>query len=189
MLSVLLRIEMAKMSQLMLHSFKEKEISVEKATEDLKPYNNVILDWEIECKDFMSEDIGSDEGKIIKRHIKVVMKESLVKARNEKGKRIEVPGYKVFSVEDVYDDKDRLVDGFISLSEDFKEKDKKKATDCFMEYILTIQNWIMIAESRAKSKPDNKQQFECLNCGWCSEVPLEETEFKDTCLGCGRRYW
>jgi hypothetical protein len=171
----------------MLDSFSQSEISVDEVTKDFKPYNNTILAWEIEIEDYWQDE--EERGELISRTIEITVKEALVKIKNDKGKKVEVPGYLVLISEDMYKSGGILIDGFIQASEEFKKQDFKKAVDCYIRYMLDVQDWIFIADSRAALKPERKEQFECPFCGWCSEIPLEETEFKDTCLGCGKRFW
>jgi uncharacterized protein with PIN domain len=55
----------------------------------------------------------------------------------------------------------------------------------FQREVLNVQNWAEIAESRVRLMPNQNDIFECLHCGWVTDIWSDDI----TCQGCGKRYW
>lgn len=170
--------------QLMLGAFCQKTIPVSEATKDLRPYNRVILNWEVDYRGFSSKEPDEPQG-YLDFHIYVSIKESLIRIRDQKtGKKVERPGYKLTVAQDMAFEGQKW-ESYLVHEESFKQTEIRKAFDAFQRELLNIQGWIDIAESRAKFIPSGKDAFECPFCGWVTD----ELEDDITCYGCGKRFW
>ena len=79
----------------MLSSFSQKTISFSEATKDLRHWNNLILDWEVEYRGFSNDEMDELEG-FIDFHVVVEIIEALIHVKDQKtGKKVERPGYKL----------------------------------------------------------------------------------------------
>lgn len=166
--------------QLMLSAFSRKTISMDEASRGFRRWNTVLLEWDVAFDDYVKEP-GVKEGPV-KRHVHIHLREALIKKY-----RKEHPGY-VVEVTSSNRAQFFRVDDYIDHQEQYLKKDYRKAVDAFQNAVLMAQDWIMIGEARASLISAGKAGFQCHNCGWVCE-DLERTEFKDTCLGCGKRYW
>lgn len=176
------------MSQLMLSAFGKKTIPLSEYTKDFKPYNTIVLEWDIEYQDYCSEwqPMDMPEG-VYDFRAAVVVKEALIKVRDmsvKSYKKKEVPGYKVVTEYSMLDPAGAwlVYDGH---EKDFSKEELKKATDFFMEMVLRIEQWLCVPESRVKLIPAKKAEFECFNCGWVTDKWKDEI----ICEGCGKRFW
>ena len=170
--------------QLILSSFSKKTISFSEATKDLRPWNNLILDWEVEYQEFSNCEMDEPQG-FIDFHVVVEIVEALIRVKDQKsGKKFERPGYKLIVFQNMALE-GKNWESYVVYDESFKKDKLIKASDVFQREILNIQSWIEIAESRAQLIPSGKDVFECWFCGWVTD------EFNDdiTCFGCGKRFW
>ena len=170
-------------SQLDLSSFAEKAISLEESTKDFRPWDKTIIDWEIKYHGYVREE-GGPKG-FIECHVTVEIKESLIQIKNPKThKKVTKPGYKLSVFQDVsFEGKGR--ENNIVYEEEFEKQDLKKAFDVFQRELLNVQGWVEIAESRARIIPKENDVFECIHCGWVTDILSDGI----TCEGCGKRYW
>ena len=163
--------------QLMLTCFAQKIAG--EALEDFRPYNDTIIDWELDYRDY------SEERGMICRTITVVVKEALVKTRDEKHSLKRVPGFVVIVYqEDEFEEGEK--EEYLPHEATFTEQ--PKAVSEFLDYCLSAEGWAEIGESRAELLAKGLAGFECPFCGWCCE-DLSKNEFRDTCMGCGKRFW
>ena len=173
-------------SQTMLNRFSQKTISMAEHTKqlDLRPYNNLIYDWEIEYKGYWRGEDDIPEG-FVDFHVYVDITEALVTARDKKThKKLKRPGYKL-TVTQNHAFPEMGWESYVVYDEEFKKDQLDKAFDAFQRELLNIQGWIIIAESRAKLIPEGKDVFECMHCGWVTDQLKDDI----TCIGCGKRYW
>ena len=169
--------------QLMLSSFATKTVSIAEFTKGFRPWNNGILDWEIEYQGYFRED-DEHEG-YVEFHVIVEIREALVKVRKEKPfKKVDVPGYKIIVTQNMAFEAGEW-ENYIAYEESFTKDQLNKAFDVFQREILNIQDWIRIAESRARFIPKKEDVFECLFCGWVTDTWADDI----ICEGCGKRYW
>jgi hypothetical protein len=170
-------------AQLMLSSFAKKTISVDESTKGFRPWNNLILNWEVEYRGYSRED-GEPEG-YVDFHVVVEITEALVKVRTPKTyKKVKRPGYKLIVVQNMAFE-GREWDGCIVYEESFIKDRLKRVFDVFHREVLNIQRWIRIAESRARLIPNRADVFGCPFCGWATNVWMDDI----TCEGCGKRFW
>ncbi len=171
------------MSQQTLAGFSEKTLSMGESTSDFRPWNRIVLEWDIDYQGYQREWDG-EEG-YLDFHVIVMIKEALVVGKYpQTGKKGEQPGYCLTvrqSMAFCGDDPDWQV---IS-KEGFRRDDLKKAIDTFQREVLNVQDWIEIAESRARLIPNQNDLFECFHCGWVTDLYSDEI----ICPGCGKRYW
>ena len=167
----------------MLSSFSQNTISIGELTKNFRPWNNIIFDWDVKYFGY-SRGIDEPEGMIEYRVI-VRLMEALVKTKDRKTKKkIERPGYKLIITQNMaFHGKDW--ESYIVYEEAFQKDKLNKAFDVFQRELLNIQVWIKIAESRARLIPQGNDVFECLSCGWVTDVWSDDI----TCEGCGKRYW
>jgi hypothetical protein len=170
--------------QLILSSFSQKTISFSEATKGLRPWNNLMLDWEVEYQGFSNGEMGEPQG-YIDFHVAVEIVEALIRVKDQKTKKkIDRAGYKLIVLQNMALE-GKEWESYIVYDEPFKKDEIKKAFDVFQREILNIQSWVEIAESRARLIPSGKAIFECWFCGWVTD------KFNDdiTCFGCGKRFW
>lgn len=173
--------------QLMLSSFAQKTITAREATKDFRRWNNLVIDWDVEYEGYHRADDCEDETPegFIEFHVIVEITEALVNARDKKTyKKTKVPGYKLTITQNVALPESDWETWHVH-DEEFIQKNLKKAIDAFQRELLNIQNWIKIANSRARLIPENKDAFECVFCGWVTDEIHDDI----TCLGCGKRFW
>jgi hypothetical protein len=164
------------MTQTMLRGFTQEE---------------EFFTWDYEYQDYSREEDSSwyeeyndiPEG-YIECHVVIELYEALVKVRDKNHKIVARPGYKLIVAQSVaYPD--RAWETFLIHDEEYPGKKFKTAIDDFMNHILTVQDWITTAESRAKLIPEKKDVFECMHCGWVTDKCKDDI----VCHGCGKRYW
>ena len=171
-------------TQLMLSSFSQKTISFSKATKGLRPWNNLILDWEVEYQVFSKGEMDEPQG-YIDFHVVVEIVEALIRVKDQKtGKKVERPGYTLIVFQNMALE-GKNWESYVVYDETFTKDKLDKAFDVFQREILNIQNWIEIAESRALLIPSGSAVFECWCCGWVTEKLNDDI----TCFGCGKRFW
>ena len=170
--------------QLMLSSFSTKTISMDDSTKGFRPWNNNVFDWEVEYQGYYREE-GKHEG-YVDFHVLVDIREALVKVRkdNKTYRKIEVPGYKLIITQKMAL-AGRERESYVVYEEAFQKEKLGKAFDVFSREVLNIQGWIKIAESRVRLIPDKSEVFECVFCGWVTDVWSDDI----LCEGCGKRYW
>lgn len=169
--------------QLMLSAFSQKTISMTESTKSLRPWNNIIFDWDV---DYLGYSRGPDEPEgIVEYHVVVELSEALVNTRNPKtNKKVERPGYKLIITQNIAIE-GRGWESYVVYEESFQKDKLKKAFDLFQREVLNIQGWTRIAESRFHLIPKGLDVFECVLCGWVTDVWSDDI----TCEGCGKRYW
>ena len=151
-------------------------------TPELRPWNQVILEWDVDYTGYVRED-GHNEG-YLDFHVMVEIEEALVTARQEKSyKKVQRPRYKLAVTQETTF-KSGKTESYIIYEESFQKDQLRKAVDAFQRELLTIQNWIEIAESRARIMPQHNDVFECQWCGWVTDIWSDDI----TCQGCGKRY-
>ena len=170
-------------NQLMLSQFTEKTISMDESTKGFRPWNTVILDWEVEYRGYSRGD--SQQKGYLDFHVIVEMREALVSARKGNTyKKLERPGYKLtVTQERTFEGREQ--ERSIVHEESFQKDQIKIAFDAFQREVINIQSWIKIAESRARIIPQENDIFECYCCGWVTDIWSDDI----TCQGCGKRYW
>ena len=170
-------------SQLDLSSFSEKAISLTESTRDFRPWDKTILDWEIKYHGYVREE-GGAKG-FTECHVTVEIKESVTQIKNPKTrKKATKPGYKLSIFQNVsFEGKEW--ESYIVYEEEFEKQDLKKAFDVFQRELLNVQGWVEIAESRARLIPKENDLFECIHCGWVTDIWSDDI----ICEGCGKRYW
>ena len=168
----------------MLSSFTRKTVSVDEATNGFRPWDNVIMDWDLEYQGYSRKDEECAEG-YVDFHVIVEVREAVVKARDTKTyKKLNKPGYKLTIIQNVaFDGKEW--ESYIAYEESFQMNQLKKAFDVFRRELLNIQCWVEIAESRARIIPQENDVFECFHCGWVTDIWADDI----MCPGCGKRYW
>jgi hypothetical protein len=170
-------------SQLDLSSFSEKTVSLAESTKDFRPWDKTVIDWEIKYHGYVREE-GGPKG-VIECHVTVEIKESAIQIKSPKThKKFTKPGYKL----SIYQDVSFAGKGWennIVYEEEFEKKDLNKAFDVFQRELLNVQGWVEIAESRARLIPKENDVFECIHCGWVTDIWSDDI----TCEGCGKRYW
>jgi len=158
-------------------------ITMNAFTPELRPWNQLILDWNVNFTGYVRED-GQKEG-YVDFHVMVDLREALVRARQEKTyKKIQRPGYKLTVNQEMTFERGKT-ESYIIHEESFQKDQIKRAVDSFQRELLMIQRWIEIAESRARIMPQHNDIFECHWCGWVTDIWSDDI----TCQGCGKRYW
>lgn len=167
-----------------LSAFSERTISMNKSMEDFRPWNHLILDWEIEYQGYSRRDDDGEEG-YIDFHVIVEIREAVVNARDPKThKKLKKHGYRLTIIQNIaFAGKEW--ESIIAYEESFQMDQLRKAFDVFQRELLNIQCWVDIAESRARIIPQENDIFECLHCGWVTDVWDDDI----ICQGCGKRYW
>lgn len=157
---------------------------MDKSTKDFRPWNNLILDWEIEYQGYSRKDDNHIEG-YINFHVIVEIKEAVVKARAPKTyRKRNKPGYKLTIIQNIaFEGKEW--ESYVLYEESFQMDQLGKAFDVFQRELLNIQCWVDIAESRARIIPQQNDVFECFHCGWVTDIWSDDI----ICEGCGKRYW
>lgn len=150
---------------------------------DFRPWDQTILDWEIEYQDYSRKDDEGAEGHI-DFHVIVEIREALVKDRYPKTcKKLKNPGYKLTIIQNIaYAGKEW--ESYIANEESFQMDQLRKAFDAFQRELLNVQCWVEIAESRARIIPKENDVFECIHCGWVTDIWSDDI----ICNGCGKRY-
>jgi len=167
-----------------LSSFTDQGISFAEATKEFRPWNKVVLEWDVEYCGYDRGENSGPEG-YVDFHVIVHIVEALVMTRNPKTyKKVKAPGYKLVVTQNMAF-KNVPWESFIVYEESFLENQLKKAYDIFKREILNIQGWIEIAESRARIIPKANDVFECHCCGWVTDTWNDDI----LCQGCGKRYW
>ena len=170
-------------SQLDLSSFSEKTVSLAESTKDFRPWDKTVIDWEIKYHGYVRED-GGPKG-FIEYHVTIEIKESVIQIKSPKThKKVTKPGYRLSVFQDVSFES-KVWENNIVYEEEFEKQDLKKAFDVFRRELLNVQNWVEIAESRARLIPKENDVFECIHCGWVTDIWSDDI----TCEGCGKRYW
>jgi hypothetical protein len=171
-------------AQLDLSGFSERTISIDKSMKDFRPWNHLILDWEIEYQGYSRKDDEGAEG-YIDFHVIVEIREAVVEARDPKThKKLKKTGYKLTIIQNIaFPGKEW--ESLIAYEESFRMDQLRKAFDAFQRELLNIQCWVDIAESRARIIPQKNDVFECFHCGWVTDILDDDI----TCPGCGKRYW
>ena len=170
--------------QLILSSFSQKTISFSEATKDVRYWNNLIIDWEVEYRGFSKSEMDELEG-YIDFHVVVEIVEALIPVKDQRtGKKVERPGYTLIVFQNMVLE-GKNWESYVVYDESFTKDKLVKAFDVFKREILNIQNWIEIAESRARLIPSGNVVFECWSCGWVVEKLNDDI----TCFGCGKRFW
>ncbi len=67
--------------QPILSSFSRKTISFSEATKDLRPWNNLILDWDVEYQGFSNDEMDEPQG-YIDVHVAVEIIEALIRVKD-----------------------------------------------------------------------------------------------------------
>lgn len=166
-----------------LEGFSQKTIPLSELTSDFRAWNRCLLDWDIEYQGYERE--GEGEPGYVDFSVRVEIREALVMAKNpQTHKKTERPGYKL-TVTQGMSFNGLVIDPQIVHEESFQIDQLGKAFDAFQEELLQIQAWIEIAESRARLIPNQNDVFECLQCGWVTDIWSDDL----MCQGCGRRYW
>ena len=154
------------------------------ATKDFRPWNMVVLEWDVEYCGYDRGENSEPEG-YVDFHVIVQIVEALVDVREKKHyRKIKKPGYKLVATQNM------AFEGlpwqsYIVFEECFPQNQLKKAFDVFEREVLNIQSWIEIAESRARVIPKANDVFECPFCGWVTDIWSDDI----TCKGCGKRFW
>ena len=166
----------------MLSSFSQKTVSFSEATKDVRPWNNLILDWEVEYRGFSKSEMDELEG-YIDFHVVVEIVEALIPVKDQRSrKKVERPGYTLIVFQNMALE-DKNWESYVVYDESFTKDKLVKAFDVFQREILNIQNWIEIAESRARLIPSGKDVFECWFCGWVwAYVQLNMQGFGNLCF-------
>jgi len=169
--------------QLDLSAFAGKTITIDESTQDFRPWDKTILDWEIEYTGYR-RDFNEPEG-YIEFHVTVEVSEAMVTVRHPKiYKKIQAPGYNLTVFQSMAFEGNEW-ETFVVHDEQFKKEDLKRAIDAFQRELLNIQSWVEIAESRARIIPQANDLFECMHCGWVTHLWADDI----ICQGCGKRYW
>ena len=170
-------------NQLELSGFLGKTISMDELMGDFRPWNNVVLDWDIDYQGYQRD--GEGEEGYLDFHVIVEIKEAVVKAKDPKThRRLKKPGYKLTVIQNtavVGKEWER----YIVYDESFQMDQLRKAFNAFQHELLNIQCWVEIAESRARIIPQGNDVFECFHCGWVTDIWADDI----MCPGCGKRYW
>ncbi|MFC1895648.1 hypothetical protein ACFL0Q_03155 [Thermodesulfobacteriota bacterium] len=154
------------------------------ATKDFRPRNNVIFDWEVEYRGYGRLEDYESEGPI-DFHVMVQIIEALVKVKEPKtSKKKLTPGYILVVTLDVKFN-DKKTESLIVYEESFLVEDLNKAFDVFQRELMNIHGWIIVAESRNRFIPPKKDIFECIFCGWVTDLWKDDI----LCQGCGKRFW
>ncbi len=116
-------------------------------------------------------------------HVAVEIVDTLIRVKDKKtGKKVKRPGYTLIVFQNMALE-DKEWESYIVNEESFKKDELKKAFDVFQREILNIQNWIEIAESRARLIPTGSAVFECWFCGWVwAYVQLNMQGFGNLCF-------
>jgi rubrerythrin len=170
-------------TQRILSHFSKKTISMDAFTRGFRPWTQLILEWDVDYIGYAREE-GQHEG-YLDFHVTVEVREALVRTRKgETYKKTQKPGYKLTVTQDItFEDGEK--ERYMIHEESFQKDQLRKAVDAFQRELLTIQNWIEIAESRARIMPQHNDVFECHWCGWVTDIWSDDI----TCQGCGKRYW
>ena len=169
--------------QTMLSSFSDKTVLMTGATKGFRPWDRTIFEWEIRYRGYNREEDGPTG--FVNFHVTVEIKEAMVIARKPKSyKKVKMPGYRLVVTQNASFEGGHKV-SYIVHDETFKKHCLKKAFDAFQRELMNIQCWVEIAESRARIIPQANDLFECLHCGWMTDIWADDI----TCEGCGKRYW
>ena len=168
----------------MLSSFSTKTIPMDDSTKGFRPWNNNVFDWEVEYQGYYREE-GNHEG-YVDFYVLADIRVALVKVRKDKKtyRKIEAPGYKLIITQKMAL-AGRERESYVAYEEAFPKEQLRKAFDVFRRELLNIQVWIEIAEPRARLIPDKADVFECVWCGWVTDIWTDDI----LCEGCGKRCW
>lgn len=170
-------------TQQTLAGFSDKSIPIGESTSDFRPWNRVILNWDIDYQGYQRD--GEGEEGYLDFQVCVVIRESLVRVKDpQTGKKKEKPGYGLTVFQSVASN-GRELDSQVVYEEHFQMGEFPKAFDAFQREVLNVQTWVEIAESRAQLMPNQNDVFECLHCGWVTDTWSDDI----ICEGCGKRYW
>ena len=157
---------------------------MDEATKDLRPWNMVVLEWDVEYCGYDRGENSETEG-YVDFHVIVRIVEAQVDVRaKNKYPKVKKPGYKLAVTQNMASDS-MPWESYVVYEDCFPQNQLKKAFDVFKRKVLNIQSWIEIAESRARIIPMANDVFECPFCGWVTDIWSNDI----TCRGCGKRFW
>jgi len=155
-------------TQQTLGAFSEKTLSLSKETSDSRPWNRVILDWDIDYQGYQ-KDVEGEEG-FLDFHVHVIIRETLVRVKDpQTTKKKEKTGYSLTVSQSVALNGHGL-DSQVVNEEYFQVHELPKAFDVFQREVLNVQTWVDIAGSRARLIPMQNVVFECFHCGCVTDT-------------------